>query len=107
MHQDDSIYDAPEHGPAVHDRRASDRGLGGKVMSIEDRLERGDKRMGTIEKALEDNTAATKEVLEIVTMGKSFFKVLGWIGKGIKIIAGIAAPCIALYAAWKHSGGNP
>lgn len=102
MHQDDSIHEGP-----IHDRRASDRGLGGKVLSIEDRLERGDKRMGAIEQSLADNTAATREVLEIVIMGRSFFKVLGWIGKGIKIAAGIAAPCIAAYAAWKHSGGNP
>jgi hypothetical protein len=107
MHQDDSIHDTPVYEHAVHDRRASDRGLGGKVLSIEDRLERDDKRMDTIEVSLAANTKATNEVLEIVLMGKSFFKVLGWIGKGIKIAAGIAAPCIAAYAAWKHSGGNP
>jgi len=92
MHQDDSI-----HEEAVHDRRASDRGLGGKVLTIEQRLAQGDKRMGNIEVSI-------AEVLEIVTMGKSFFKVLGWIGKGIRWTVAIAAPCVALYYAWKNGG---
>lgn len=102
MHQDDAIHNEAESNDPVHDRRATDRGLGGKVLSIEDRLERGDRRMSTIEKSLKDNTAATQEVLEIVTMGKSFFKVMGHIGSGIKFIAGVAAAVGSVWYAWTH-----
>jgi hypothetical protein len=91
----------------VHDRRQTDKGLGGKVVTIEDRLTRGDHRMGTIESELAANTAATREVLEIVTLGKSFFKVLGHIGNAVKWVLGIATAVGAAYAAWKQTGGHP
>jgi hypothetical protein len=91
----------------VEERRTTDKGLGGRVVSIEDRLDRGDKRMGSIEKDLADNTAATREVLEIVTMGRSFFKVAGQVGNFIKwSLSGVAA-LGAAYAAWKQGGGRP
>ena len=58
------------------DRRMTDKGLGGRVGTIEEQLAQGAERMDKHEKLLTENTAATKEVLEIVTMAKSFFKVL-------------------------------
>jgi len=85
-----------------HDHRATDKGLGKKVGTIEDQLDRGAARMGEIERALADNTAATREVLEIVSMGKSFFRVLGVIGSGVKWLAGMATVVAAAYAAWTH-----
>lgn len=97
MHQDDSLPDTK-----VKERRTTDKGLGGKVVAIEHRLHRGDDRMGKIEKSLADNTAATRDVLEIVTMGKSFFKVLGALGNAVKWVLGIATAIGAAYAAWKH-----
>ena len=93
--------------PLIPERRLSDKGLWGKVVTIEDRLSKGDARMGTIEEDLAANTAATREVLEIVTMGKSFFKVLGHIGNAVKWFLGIAASVGAAYAAWKQTGGHP
>ena len=91
----------------VKERRATDRGLGGRVISIEDRLDRGDNRMGSIESDLAANTAATREVLEIVTMGRSFFKVIGHIGNLVKWVLGGAAAFATAYAAWKQGGGHP
>lgn len=88
----------------IKDRRISDRGLGGKVLTIEERLTRGDARMGTIETELAANTAATQEVLEIVSMGKGFFKVLGHIGNAVKWTLGIATAVGAAWATWKHGG---
>ena len=88
--------------PPVHDRRSTDKGLGGKVLSIEDRLDKGAQRMGAIESSLAANTEATKEVLEIVSMGKSFFKVLDVIGGAVKWAAGLATVVAAAYAAWTH-----
>jgi hypothetical protein len=86
----------------IPDRRASDKGLGGKVVSIEDRLDKGDKRMGTIETDLAANTAATNEVLEIVKMGRSFFKFLGLIGTLIKWGIAVAGGAMALWATWSQ-----
>ena len=93
---------APTEPIKEDDRRVSDKGLGGKVRAMEERLMRGDVRMGNIERSLATNTAATQEVLEIVTMGRSFFKVLGYVGKAAKWIGSIGAACGVLYAAWTH-----
>ena len=92
----------PKKPPPVHDRRSTDKGLGGKVLSIEDRLDKGAQRMRLMEESLEANTAATKEVLEIVSMGKSFFKLAGLFGNAIKWLAGIATVVAAAYTAWSH-----
>jgi hypothetical protein len=57
--------------------------------------------ISTHAKLMEKNSKDTAEVLEIVTLGKGFFKVLGWIGTGIKLIAAIVAPLAAVYLWWK------
>lgn len=93
---------APTDPIKERDRRTSDKGLGGKVHAMEERLVRGDVRMGNIERSLATNTAATQEVLEIVTMGRSFFKVLGHIGTAAKWIASIGTAIGVIYAAWTH-----
>ena len=85
----------------VHDRRSTDKGLGGKVLSIEDRLDKSAARMCVMEQSLQANTEATKEVLEIVSMGKSFFKFAGLIGNGLKWLVGVAT---VLAAASLHKG---
>lgn len=93
----------------IYERRSTDKGLGGKVVTIEERLVKGDVRMQNIEDDLAKNTAATKasaeaikEVLEIVTLGKSFFKVLGLVGGTVKWAAGLATVVAAAYAAWSQ-----
>lgn len=95
---EETSWHSPHHEP-VHDRRVTDRGLGGKVLTIEERLEQGDVRMGKIEGDL-------SEVLEIVRLGKSWFAVCGHIGNAIKWSIGLAAPIIAIWAAWKQ-GAKP
>jgi len=72
---------------------------------MEERLARGDSRMGAIEQDIKDNTEATNEVLEIVRMGKSFFKVLGHIGNAVKWVSTMALAVGAAWAAWKQSKG--
>lgn len=85
-----------------YERRATDKGLGEKVVTIEDRLDKGAERMRVIEQSLQANTEATREVLEIVSMGKSFFRLAGLIGNGIKWLAGLATVLAAAWAAWSH-----
>jgi hypothetical protein len=84
------MNDYPEH----LNRRQTDMGVGGKVLSIEQRLDK-------VERELEQNTAATNEVLEIVRMGKSFFRVLGVVGQVIKWAVAVGASALALWSAWK------
>lgn len=69
---------------------------------VQTRLGEGDERMDRIEAALAENTAATKEVLEILTMGKGFFKTVGVIGFVIKWVAGVAIAVFAAYQAYKN-----
>ena len=72
---------------------------------MEDQLAKGDERMDKIEQSIAVNTTATTEVLEIVSMGKSFFKVLGVIGSAIKWLAGLTTAGGVLYSIWPH--GTP
>ena len=95
----------PQKQPPIPDRRVTDRGLGGRVLTIEEQLTQGAERMDKHEELLTENTAATKEVLEIVTMAKSFFKVLGHIGNGVKWLAGLTTAGGVLYSVWPH--GTP
>jgi len=89
----------------MHNNRWTDPSLTERVETMEERLARGDSRMGAIERDIRDNTEATREVLEIVLMGKSFFRVLGHVGTAIKWISTTAAACAALWAIWTHRGG--
>ena len=88
--------------PVLYDRRSTDKGLGGTVLTMQERLNRGDERMGKIEKDLADNTAATNEVLEIVRMGKSFFRVAGYIGSGLKWTLAAGAAWAAIWGTWRN-----
>ena len=78
------------------------RNLEQRVESMEFRLARGDSRMGAIERSLDENTTKTTEVLEIVTMGKSFFRVAGQLANGIKWSIGLVAASVAVWTAWTH-----
>lgn len=73
----------------IPDRRKEDRGMSGRVSALE--------------ASMRVNTEATKEILEIVSMGRSFFKVLGHIGAGIKWLAGLTTAGGVLYSIWPHS----
>ena len=75
-------------------------------LTVEERLAHGDARMSKIETALAENTAATKEVLEIVRMGKSLFKLAGYTGDFIKWLAALAIAVVALYKLWKSGGAS-
>jgi hypothetical protein len=71
------------------------------VQDIEDRLLLGSKRMGVIEASVQDIRTDLTEVLDIVRLGKSFFRAAGYVGAFLKWAAAIAAPVIAVYIAWK------
>jgi len=93
---------ASDNVTRLPDRRATDRGLGGEVVSMKERLAKGDERMGRIEKSIEENTKATSEILEILNMGRSFFRVLGYVGNGIKWISSVLVAAGAIWYVFTH-----
>jgi len=80
------------------------RDLEQRMHAMEERLARGDSRMGAIERDLKTNTAATTKVLDIVIMGEGFFKMMGHIGRLIKWTAMVVAALGGLWTAWTHRG---
>ncbi len=71
------------------------------IESMQERLQRGDDRMNRIESKLDQTCADMSEVLDILRMGKSFFRLIGYVGSFIKWAAAIAAPVVALYLTLK------
>jgi hypothetical protein len=71
---------------------------GKEIEMIKRRLTDSGIRMTSIETSIKENTDLTKEIKEILDLAKSFFTVLGYLGKGIKWIAGIAAAAGAIWA---------
>lgn len=77
-----------------------------RLDDMEERLARGDSRMGALERNLLANTVATEEIRAIVVMGKGFFRVMGAIGSMTKWVLTMGAAIGAVYAAWRH-GAQP
>ena len=86
-----------------HDPENCDR-----LLDVDKRFADGDARMALIEKKLDANSAITKasaagiaEVLDILNLAKSFFRLLGLFGSAVKWVAAIGAPIAALWYAMK------
>lgn len=60
-------------------------------------LQAGHDRMCRIEKSLEENTALTKEGVEIMKAIEGGIKVFGWLGSFLKWGAGIAGAVYTIY----------
>jgi hypothetical protein len=80
-----------------------------ELESVNLRLRIGDDRMNNMETLIKENTGITqnnqdtlKEIKEILDLGKSFFKILHYLGVAFKWIAGLAAAVGALAAAWHN-----
>lgn len=70
--------------------------------SIFTHLAEGKARMDCIEGKLDANNKATDELLEIVQMGKGFFRAVGWIGKWIRrVIMWVVPPVVAIIGLWQ------
>lgn len=99
-----------------------------KILDVEKRFSDGTSRMQRIESSIEDlkeahtrfevkldaNTAktdstaaSTEEILDIVSLGKSFFRLAELFGKVFKWIAGIATAAIGLWLTWKYGKPPP
>lgn len=67
------------------------------------RFNDGERRMDRIEQSLHENTSATKEVLEILQMGKGFFRTVYFLGNVLKWCAGVG---VAAFAVWNAIKGK-
>ena len=70
-----------------------------ELLTMEQRLQDGDARMTRIEMLLEQTCKDTSEALDIVRLGKSFFRLAGYTGVVIKWGAGIGVSLLMLYYA--------
>ena len=65
---------------------------------IDRRLLSGKERMDAIEASIAENTRITKEIKEILDLGKSFFTILGYVAKIAKWIAALGSAAAVVYA---------
>lgn len=87
------------------------------ILETNRRLANGDRRMNTFEtlieenrlahqanaKALQENTDLTKEIKEILDLGKTFFKILKYVGIVAKWVTVIGSGVAVIWAALQGS----
>ena len=80
--------------------------LNARITNVESHMEaqfdHGNERMKRIEHLLASNNEATEKVREIVVMGESLFKLMGYMGNGIKWTAGVGTACAGIWYAFKE-----
>lgn len=69
---------------------------------INARLDKGTERMDCIEQKIVNTASAMTEVLEILTMGKSLFRLAGYLGDFLKWVVGVGAAIGAIWASFKY-----
>lgn len=70
----------------------------GELNEIHLRLNAGEKRMQNIERALEDNTAITRDIKDILDAARVGFKVLGGLGAVFKWAGIVAGALVAIWS---------
>lgn len=76
------------------------------IEHVQARLDLGETRMDRIETKLDANCSDTAEILDILRLGKSFFRILGYLGSFLKWSTAIAAPIMVFWYTLKN-GGKP
>ena len=88
--------------PHPHDEFEACPGGCEDIKSVDQRLDDGDARMNRIEEKINITASEVAEVLDIIRMGKSFFKFAGYMGTFIQWVLVISAPAVALYFTIKN-----
>jgi hypothetical protein len=74
---------------------------------VDDRLREGDERFERLAEDLRTLDAKLDEIRDIFGTAQAGFRVLGWLGSGLKLLLGIGAAGVGLWAAWKQLGLPP
>lgn len=80
------------------------------MQSVESQLRAGETRMADFEQKLDNNTALTKEIRDILDAAKGAFKVLGGLGVAAVWVGKIAGAGVAIWGAFyalTHGGRPP
>lgn len=89
------------------------RGLkanGDRITAVDERLDKGSRRMELFETELRENTTATLEIRDILQAARVGLKVLGGIGIAAKWLGTLAAAALAIWTfvyALLHNGATP
>lgn len=97
-------HDAPDpHDTAPIERRNQSHNalLESRMLIIEERQTASARRQERIEAKLDANNSATAEVLDILRLGKSFFRMAGWFGAFVKWATPVVTGALAIWVAWK------
>lgn len=77
-------------------------GVQAQVEELKVQIEATHQKIDCIETKLDANNKATDELLEIIQLGKGFFKAVGWIGKWIRrIVMWVVPPVVAIIGLWQ------
>ena len=76
------------------------------IFILERRVDRHRLELNELKEMLQTTNENVSEVLDTVRLAKGFFKVRGWIGNGIKLIAAVGVP-IAAFIYWLKFGDKP
>lgn len=101
MHQDIDTSEHPRRRKYDADNCAQDCT---EVQAMHGQLSAGRRRMDALEEGFAEMQHDVAEVLEILRMGKSFFKVVGYFGTFVKWVTAVGAPIVAIYFAVKGGG---
>lgn len=76
------------------------------VFILERRIDRHRDEINELKLMVAKTTEDTTEILEIVKTGKSFFKVMDWVGTKIMAVAGLIGMIVGIVV-WLRPGGKP
>lgn len=83
--------------------------MAARLADIDQRLQRGDTRMASIEADLASNTAITREIRDLMDAARLGLRMLGGLGQVAKWCGVLATAAVALYTAGYMllHGGQP
>lgn len=73
-----------------------------RVKALEDAHDELNRKVDANTKITASIKSDTGDIVDFFNAGKGTFKVLGWLGKGIKWVSSVALAIGAVYAAWKY-----
>lgn len=78
------------------------KGVQDQLEALKQQLKEARAQIACVATQLSANNKATDELLEIIQMGKGFFRAVGWIGKWLRrIVMWVVPPVAAVIGLWQ------